>query len=472
MAFAALLLAGALYPAAAPAKAAETTDAAPAASQDSLAGYEPLRQQMEKIGASITWDSDDLSALVKLKNGLAGTFTAGEKEYRLAGKAGELPAEVKIVGGKMYIPSELLEAILAENAKYTDPADVITPYPVTAKAETAAVEDGEDAADDPAIWLDPNQPANSKIIATNKGGGILVYDLNGRELQNYKTGKMNNIDVRYDFQLGDQKVDIVGATNRSTNTIDIFAIDGETGGLTDIVAEPIKGKMEEVYGFSLYHSLRTGKFYALVLGKEGEFEQYELVDNGSGKITGKLVREFKLATQSEGLAADDEYGVMYIAEEDYAIYKYNAEPDGGNQPLSTVDIADGRRLQDDIEGLTIYYGADGHGYLIASSQGSDSYAVYDREGNNAYLDSFQIADGALTDGTSSTDGIDVLGFGLGGQYPDGLFLAQDDSNMDSGKELNQNFKLVDWGQIAKGAKTPLLTDNQVDPRKLQDRSTK
>lgn len=46
-----------------------------------------------------------------------------------------------------------------------------------------------------------------------------------------------------------------------------------------------------------------------MLGKEGEFEQYELKDNGKGKLAGKLVREFKLAMQSEGLSADDEYGL-------------------------------------------------------------------------------------------------------------------------------------------------------------------
>ncbi|MNI25430.1 3-phytase precursor [compost metagenome] len=78
----------------------------------------------------------------------------------------------------------------------------------------------------------------------------------------------------------------------------------------------------------------------------------------------------------------------------------------------------------------------------------------------------------MTDGTSVTDGIDVLGFGLGDQFPYGIFIAQDDSNINNGKELNQNFKVVAWDQIAKGAKTPLLMDNKVDPRKLVDRSAK
>ncbi|MBW7475440.1 phytase [Paenibacillus oenotherae] len=369
----------------------------------------------------------------------------------------------------MYIPSAALKLIMAENAKFSKPEDVIPTFSVTAQVETDAVEDGEDAADDPAIWLDPANPSNSKLVATNKGGGVLVYDLNGKQLQNYNIGKMNNIDIRYDFSLGGKKIDIAAATNRSKNTIDVFAINGATGELKDVLAAPIRAKMEEVYGFSLYHSLRSGKFYALALGKEGEFEQYELTDNGKGKIAGKLVREFKLATQSEGLVADDEYGLMYIAEEDYAIYKYSAEPSGGLKPLSTVDIADGRRLQDDIEGLTIYYGADGSGYLIASSQGNDSYAVYDRQGSNKYITSFKIKAGEKTDGTSVTDGIDVLGFGLGEQFPYGIFVAQDDSNMNGDTELNQNFKVVAWEQIAQGAGTPLLMDNTVNPRKLVQR---
>ncbi len=38
------------------------------------------------------------------------------------------------------------------------------------------------------------------------------------------------------------------------------------------------------------------------------------------------MREFKLNSQTEGLVADDEYGNLYIAEEDEAIWKFNAEP--------------------------------------------------------------------------------------------------------------------------------------------------
>ncbi|MBD0379617.1 phytase [Paenibacillus sp. WST5] len=434
--------------------------------------FAPLREQLEKIGAEVSWDEEDRTVMYKLKNGIAGIVTIDEVKYRLAGKEGKLSTPVKLSDQKTYVPNTLMQSILAENAKYQDPKDAIPSVAVKAQGETEAVDSGDDAADDPAIWVDSMDPAKSKLIATNKAGGILVYDLDGKQLQSYKVGKMNNIDLRYDFPLGGKKADIVAATNRTTNTIDVFSVSGDTGELTNIVDKPIKSSMGEVYGFSLYHSLKSGKFYALVLGKKGEFEQYELSDNGSGKVTGKLVREFRLATQSEGMVADDEYGHIYIAEEDAAIWKYNAEPDGGNEAIAQVDIADGRRLQDDIEGLTLYYGKDGSGYMIASSQGSNSYAVYKREGNNPYISNFTIADGDNIDGTSETDGIDVLSFGLGAKYPNGIFVSQDDANYENGKKLNQNFKIVGWEQIAKAIQPNLDMQNSVDPRKLVQRSAK
>ncbi|ADO54258.2 phytase [Paenibacillus polymyxa] len=435
-------------------------------------GYESLRTQADKLGAKITWDSDDHSVLIKLKNGIVGTFTVGEKQYRLAGQSGKADREIKMINGNVYLPTKVITTLEAENSKYTDPKDAVPTYKVLPSVETEAVEDGEDAADDPAIWLNPVDPDKSRILATNKGGGILVYDLDGKQLQNMKVGKMNNVDLRYGFTLGGKKVDIAGATNRTNNTIDIFTIDGVSGTLTNVVDKPIKATMKEVYGFSLYHSLKTGKFYALVLGKEGEFEQYELIDNGNDKIAGKLVRQFKLATQSEGMVADDEYGTLYIAEEDYAIWKYSAEPDGPSKPLRRVDIADGRRLHDDIEGLTLYYGKDGKGYLMASSQGNSSYAIYERQGDNAYISNFTIGDSPTVDGTSVTDGIDVLGYGLGKNFPHGIFVAQDDENLENGKKLNQNFKMVPWERIATGAPTPLTMDDGTNPRELVNRSSK
>lgn len=354
---------------------------------------------------------------------------------------------------------------IGKKAEYAGPKVSV----VTADAETEAVDTADDAADDPAIWVDPVHPENSKLIASNKKSGLVVYDLDGKLIQSHSFGKLNNVDVRYNFPLGGKKVDIVAATNRDEdkNGIDLYAFDGNTGGMTDILAEPIHSDAGEVYGFSLYHSQKTDKFYAMLTGKDGEFEQYELSDNGSGKVEAKKVRSFQMGSQTEGMVADDEYGHLYIAEEDVALWKFSAEPDGDDEG-TIVDWADGKHLKDDIEGVTIYYGKDGKGYLIASSQGGSNYAVYKREGNNDYIGNFAIADSDEIDGTTHTDGIDVISFGLGDKYPHGLFIAQDDQNFDDGVEKNQNFKIVSWDKIA-NAFHPHLQVQPVDPRKLTAR---
>ena len=53
-----------------------------------------------------------------------------------------------------------------------------------------------DAADDPAVWVNPDDPSKSVIVGTDKEGGLMVYDLAGRQLQYLPVGDMNNVDVR------------------------------------------------------------------------------------------------------------------------------------------------------------------------------------------------------------------------------------------------------------------------------------
>lgn len=341
----------------------------------------------------------------------------------------------------------------------TNELGTTTKVALTADAETDPVKSFRDAADDPAIWVHPTNPEKSKIIGTDKKRGLEVYNLDGKKLYAYPFGKTNNVDVRYNFPLGDTTVDIVGGTNMSTGTLAFYKI-AENGQLTNITGTPIKPNLFPFeWGFSFYHSHKTGKFYALVAGWGGEFEQYEIFDNGKGKVEGKLLRTIIFSSSLEGLVADDEYGYMYIAEEDKALHKYGAEP--FDPEVSIVDTTKGSHLTADIEGLTIYYTSDGTGYLLVSSQGDSSFAVYRREGDNEYIGSFVINAGDI-DGTWDTDGIDVMSWGLGPKYPNGLFIAQDGLNTDGFSVRNQNFKLVSWDKIAKALN---LKIEKKDPRR-------
>jgi 3-phytase len=281
---------------------------------------------------------------------------------------------------------------------------------------------------------------------TNKGGGLAVYDLAGKQIQYLPDGRMNNVDLRDGFLLGGERVTLVTAGDRTDNTIAIYRINHSTRLLENVAARKIKTL--ETYGSCMYRSRTTGRVYYFVNSKAGGVEQWELFDKGTGNVDAKRVRTFNVGTQPEGCVADDELGHLYIGEEDVGIWKYSAEPESGTARTQVDKTGPGGHLVSNVEGLTIAYEPRGEGYLIASSQGNDTYVVYRRERDNQYVKTFRIVDGGGIDGTSGTDGIDVTTANLGPAFPRGLFVAQD-GHTDEG---NQNFKLVPLQLILNGKK--------------------
>ena len=312
---------------------------------------------------------------------------------------------------------------------------------VVAALETEPVQTGGDSADDATLWVNPSDPEFSLIIGTNKKRGLAVYDLSGKEIQFLADGQINNVDHRDDFPLAGKKVALVTASNRSNNSIAVYSINAQTRRLESVAAGVIK--TTEAYGSCMYRSSKSGKFYYIGTSKQGVVEQYELFDTGQGTVDAKRVRQIKVGTQLEGCVADDELGYLYVGEEDVGIWKYQAEPDANLERTKVDGVGPGGNLVADVEGLTIAYGKDGKGYLVASSQGNNTYAVYRREDANAYVKSFRIVAGNKIDGVTSTDGIHVTTAAVGELFPKGVFIAQDGSD-DKGK---QNFKLVPWQLI-------------------------
>ncbi|MBI1764389.1 MAG: phytase [Acidobacteria bacterium] len=315
---------------------------------------------------------------------------------------------------------------------------------IHAAVETEPVPHGGDAADDPAIWVHPADPSLSTIIGTDKMGGLAVYDLNGKQLQYVADGLMDNVDLRNGFKLGGQKVTLVTAGDRRDNSIAIYKVNPQTRQLENVAAGKVTHGVK-VYGACMYQSRLSGKTFYFATSKSGEVEQFELTDNGQGKVDARSVRRFKVGGVVEGCVADDELGHFYVSEEPVGIWKYSAEPEGGTTRVAVGKVGDGH-LHADVEGLTIAYGPNGTGYLIASSQGNYSYVVYKREGGNEFVKQFRIGDGAI-DGVEETDGIDVTTANLGGQFSKGVFVVQDGFN-DKGSK-NQNFKLVPFDAIIK-----------------------
>jgi 3-phytase len=323
----------------------------------------------------------------------------------------------------------------------------LSPY-ATVETEafpTGGTFDGGDVADDSAIWANPADPAHSAVIADNKDpavGGIAVFDMAGQLLQFRQDGQIGNVDLRQGFPLGGRSVVLVGANNRSNDTIAFWILDPSTRQLTPVAARDI-ATLAPNYGFCLYRSPQSGKLYAFVTqAGGGQLEQYELFDNG-GRVDAKRVRALDVGSQSEGCVADDDLGHLYVGEEDVGIWKYGAEPTAG-AARSQVDRVGGGQLMADVEGLTLAYGANGSGYLLASSQGDSAIAVYARTGGNPFVTRFSIAGNGGIDAVSDTDGIDVTSADAGPGFAHGLLVAHDAAN--SGASTS-NLKYVPLEQI-------------------------
>jgi myo-inositol-hexaphosphate 3-phosphohydrolase len=268
-------------------------------------------------------------------------------------------------------------------------------------------------------------------------------------------------------------VDLAVVSDRANDTLAIYAIDPHTLLLTDVtsagIPETIFGVDDgshTVYGLATYRSPITGKAYAFVCQRSGNLvAQLELFDDGAGAVNARIVRTLELPvptgdpedSQAEGMVVDPDHGLLYVAVEgEVGIVKTAAEPDTAGNWILVYPI-DAPFLKPDIEGLTIYYGCQGHGYLLVSSQGDSTFAVLDRRGDNAYLGSFVVADYRGIDQANESDGAHVVSAPLGRRYPFGLLVVQDGANdpqnvVQDGEQLENNstnFKFIRWDDLAR-----------------------
>ncbi len=319
---------------------------------------------------------------------------------------------------------------------------------VTALVETTPVSSFGDAADDPAIWANPDDPAASLVIATDKKAGLYVYDMQGQVVQFLPDGKMNNVDLREGFELGGEKVVLVTASNRTDDSIAIYRLDTQGRRLVDVADGVQPTGFDDPYGLCMYRSPRDGAMYVFINGDDTGKRQWRLADAGNGRVHAELVREMRFDSQTEGCVADDDAGTLYVNEEDVAMWRMSAEPDGGDAKAAVERIEDNPAIRDDLEGVGIYHLGEGRGYIVASSQGNDTYAVYRLEGKQEYLGSFAVVADPVRgiDGISETDGLEVTSRNLGPGFEHGAMIAQDGRNVMPVE--NQNYKYVPWEAIA------------------------
>jgi len=327
--------------------------------------------------------------------------------------------------------------------EYYYPAEKIPSF-----LETEPVVNGGDAADDCAIWINDADITLSRIIATDKKGGLVVYDLSGKITAYINDGLLNNVDLRYDFNLGGSSVCIIAASNRSNNTISIYKMNEVLLIPEDISNRDIFTDFSDAYGICMYKSSISGLLYVFVTDHSGQIEQWRLFDAGNGRIDAEFERTVKVNSTAEGCVAFDEKNLLFVAEEHGGIWMFDAEPTGSMIGEKVINISSKNYyLTPEIEGLTIIRLPGDRNYLVASVQGNDSFAIFHIQDGLTWKGSFRLSANKAKgiDRVTHTDGIDAYSGILGHEYPEGIFIAQDDDNTPSG--LNQNFKFLPLEKI-------------------------
>jgi 3-phytase len=306
---------------------------------------------------------------------------------------------------------------------------------VTARGETGPVrETAVDAADDPAIWRNPPDPAASLIVATDKRAGLYVYGLDGKARHFVAAGRVNNVDL-IDM---DSAGIIVVASDRNDVTkalLQVYRLNTGEQKLEPLGAVP--GGTGEAYGVCL---MRNGSgLYAFSVLKSGIVEQVAITLGKAGPL-GMTVRTLKMATQTEGCVADPRSNTVYVGEEDRGIWAFDARATASSAGRLVASV-DSAQLFADVEGLTLMPRGARGGWLIGSSQGDNAYALFSLPDMKP-AGRFRIAAGRFG-ATQETDGIAAAPGSFGPDYPDGLFVAQDGDNAPAA----QNFKFVSWRDI-------------------------
>lgn len=374
----------------------------------------------------------------------------------------------------------------------TDAAALVLVGEVQPVLETRGIYDADEGptdpfrsgdADDPAIWLHPTDAALSLVITALKDGGGDVYDLDGQLLQEIapEGARYNNVDLIYGFVLGGAAADLAVFSDRYTDNLAIYRINPDERRLEEVSdpANPLlftpagqeSDETTTAYGVATWLN-SDGRAFALVSRREtGEVALLELADNGAGLVSYWVVRTFELLVdgvetadlQTEGMVVDAGTGTAYIGQENVGFWRIERVLDEDATPELVDQV--GGRLQPDVEGLTIYYGPGDEGYLLVSSQGDNTFAVYSRVGNT-YLGSFAVAASGEIDSVEESDGAHVLNVPLGDRFASGLLVVQDGGNdpeflvEDEGEmeNTNANFKYVPWESVAALFDPPLLVD--------------
>lgn len=336
-------------------------------------------------------------------------------------------------------------------------------------------------------------------------------------------GRFNNVDIAYGVKIGNRRVDVAVVSDRYNDQLRFFAID-PTGARSKTPLREITApeqpflfsadratvtKEHTAYGLAVYQPRRgpaqvvvtqegatalatvrivekNGKLGYAPVGKTTMPDSFRLPD----RTTWTPCEEPGTPPQFEGASVDQRSGVLYAAQEDVGLWRIPL-PLGSRGARLVDTVRDfgihetwdakaeeckpinpnakgfgGRLLTADAEGVDIYYGPRGKGYVIVSGQGDDSFVVYSREGRNAPLGTFKVKGVKGVDDIHGSDGLAVTNRPVG-DYRRGLLVTHDEPETGPGLDPKRdvtNFSYVQWREIAKNLRLESSTREDNDPR--------
>lgn len=286
-------------------------------------------------------------------------------------------------------------------------------------------------SDDPAIWINKDNPEHSIVFGTDKdevNGGVYAFNLEGEIIKSKSlTGISypNNVDIEYGFKLTDStETDIMIFSEREKSQIRLYSVPDMTpldnGGFKVFVDESNQ-EMKRPMGVSIYKNSNSGKISVFVSRKAGPTEgyiyQYEIISDSLG-VHANLIRKlgtFSGQKEIEAIAVDDALGYVYYSDEGVGIRKYHANPKKGNTEIAFFG---GEYFKDDVEGIAIAHYPN-KSFLIVSNQQAHTFNVFDAQ-TNAFIKEINL-------GTIETDGCEVTTMALGNSFPNGLFVSMNDT---------------------------------------------
>ncbi|MGV1008068.1 MAG: phytase [Dermatophilaceae bacterium] len=383
-------------------------------------------------------------------------------------------------------------------AAYAATTPTVTPADETVDRKPAGTND----ADDPSFWVHPSDPARSLVITTVKQAGLDVFRPDGSLVQTVSipsSSRYNNVDVVYGISLGGSSRDLAIVTDRGTDKLHIFAIDGNntTQPLTEVTsagAPLVFGTTKKItsktsYGVAAWRNPANGHGEVFVTQENTtNLAKLSLTDAGGGRVGYQKVATASLPTQftlpngaswkpcfnprhpdweahAEGMVVDPATGTLWVDQEVVGLWKMTTDltspqlvhkltrfgqtystTTAGKCAVDSGSTSYGDSyLPGDLEGVAIYRTGGGTaGYLIISNQDASRYTVFTRDGRT-YLGAFKIGAGPGVDPVQATDGLDVVNVPFGSQYSQGLLVTQDGKDTPEG---GTNFKFTPWPNVA------------------------